>query len=1034
MKKIIHFILFAFASLLFADSLDVIFKDGLTWRNIGPFRGGRSLAAAGIPTNPQTYYFGSVGGGIWKTEDGGMIWENVSDGYFNTGSVGAVAVSESDPNVVYVGMGEACIRPVMTSHGDGVYKSTDAGETWIHIGLKDTRTISSVLVHPKDHNTVYVAVQGDQYQASKSRGIYRSVDGGQTWEKVLYVNEHAGASGLSMDRNNPRILYAAFWDHQRKPWQMRSGGDGSGIYKSSDSGNTWNKLTKGLPETMGKTDVSVSAANSKRVYVIVEAEKGGLFRSDDGGKSFKRVNSDRVLIARSWYYIHVFADPQDENVVYVLNAPFMKSTDGGKTFTNVSVPHGDNHGLWINPLDNRNMINANDGGANISFNGGISWSTQKNQPTAQFYRVITDNRFPYYVYAGQQDNSSVAVPSRTNGRGIDWSDWYRAAGCESAYLAFDPDNPVTVYGGCYQGLIEKFDIITRKSRSIMAYEYLGLGSVPKDQKYRFNWNAPIIASPHDPSIIYHAGNVVFKTFDGGNSWDVISPDLTRNEIEKHDLGGVPFTNEAAGGEVYNTIMYMVESTHEPGTIWTGSDDGLIHVTQDDGKSWENVTPRGLDEGIINAIEISPHDPGTVYFTFTRYKFGDLSPYIYRTTNYGKSWTQRTKGINGNAFVRVVREDPVQKNLLYAGTETGLYISFNGGKLWEQFQLNLPVVPITDLTIRNNDLVASTQGRAFWILDDLTPIHQYKDELNKKDFHLFKPRYAIRTQGGSGKSKVMGENPPNGAVLLYHLAEKPDKEIKIKLEILDNNETVIRTVTNKSGKPAKSFGESYKSATIPAKKGMNRFIWNYRINDLSTVPDVSFYGGYAGYRVGPGYYSVRLTVGDESMSQSFEVRQDPRVDIRDRDSKVHQNMLSDLYGQIDNLHQSIVKARNIREQIKTMNELLKSNEDLENLIQAGEKAIEAIDTWEGNVVQTKMETFQDVVNFLNRLNAHMLDLLSTIDSSDPPLTQGQRIRFSDLSEEWQSYKKKLDNILNEEVQEYNQLYKQEGLPAVIIPDK
>ena len=700
MKKIIHFILFAFASLLFADSLDVIFKDGLTWRNIGPFRGGRSLAAAGIPTNPQTYYFGSVGGGIWKTEDGGMIWENVSDGYFNTGSVGAVAVSESDPNVVYVGMGEACIRPVMTSHGDGVYKSTDAGETWIHIGLKDTRTISSVLVHPKDHNTVYVAVQGDQYQASESRGIYRSVDGGQTWEKVLYVNEHAGASGLSMDRNNPRILYAAFWDHQRKPWQMRSGGDGSGIYKSSDGGNTWNKLTKGLPETMGKTDVSVSAANSKRVYVIVEAEKGGLFRSDDGGKSFKRVNSDRVLIARSWYYIHVFADPQDENVVYVLNAPFMKSTDGGETFTNVSVPHGDNHGLWINPLDNRNMINANDGGANISFNGGISWSTQKNQPTAQFYRVITDNRFPYYVYAGQQDNSSVAVPSRTNGRGIDWSDWYRAAGCESAYLAFDPDNPVTVYGGCYQGLIEKFDIITRKSRSIMAYEYLGLGSVPKDQKYRFNWNAPIIASPHDPSIIYHAGNVVFKTFDGGNSWDVISPDLTRNEIEKHDLGGVPFTNEAAGGEVYNTIMYMVESTHEPGTIWTGSDDGLIHVTQDDGKSWENVTPRGLDEGIINAIEISPHDPGTVYFTFTRYKFGDLSPSIYRTTNYGKSWTQRTKGINGNAFVRVVREDPVQKNLLYAGTETGLYISFNGGKLWEQFQLNLPVVPITDLTIRN----------------------------------------------------------------------------------------------------------------------------------------------------------------------------------------------------------------------------------------------------------------------------------------------------------------------------------------------
>jgi photosystem II stability/assembly factor-like uncharacterized protein len=930
-------------------------------------------------------------------------------------------------------MGEACIRPVMTSHGDGVYKSMDAGDTWSHIGLENSRTISQVIIHPKNADLVYVAVQGDQYKDSKERGIFRSKDGGENWEKVLYENENSGASGLSMDQNNPRILYASFWDHQRKPWQMRSGGEGSGIYKSIDGGDTWNKLTKGLPEKMGKTDVSVSGANPKVVYVIAEAEKGGLFRSNDGGKNFKRVNSDRLLIARSWYYIHVFADPQDENVVYVLNAPFMKSTDGGKSFNKVSVPHGDNHGLWINPNNNKNMINANDGGANISFNGGKSWSTQKNQPTAQFYRVITDNRFPYYVYGGQQDNSSVAIPSATSGRGIDWSDWYRAAGCESAYLAFDPDNPVDVYGGCYQGLIQKLNVMTKKSRSIMAYEYLGLGSVAKDQKFRFNWNAPIIASPHDSEIIYHAGNVVFRTQDGGDSWDIISPDLTRNEIEKQDMGSIPFTNEAAGGEVYNTIMYLAESPHEPGLLWAGSDDGLVHITKDGGDNWKNVTPKGMDEGIVNAIDISPHNPGTAYVAFTRYKFGDITPYIYKTTNYGKSWTLKIKGIEKDAFVRVVREDPTKENLLYAGTETGLYISINGGKSWETFQLNLPIVPITDLTIRNNNLIASTQGRSFWILDDLTMIHQYKPNDMKKDFHLFTPRTTFRTSGGNEESKLVGQNPPTGVVLQYHIAHEIEKESIVKMEFLDDNENIIRTITNQKSKSAKTFGGSYNPVKIPAKKGMNRFVWNFRIDDIKLVPDVSFFGGYSGYRVGPGQYSVRLTMGEESTTQSFKIQQDPRIDIRNRDQNEHQSLMADLYSQINDLHSSIVKARSIRSQIQKMNERLKEKDAVQDLIQSGESAIEAIDNWEGNVVQTKMETFQDVVNFLNRLNAHMLNLLSTIDGSDPPLTQGQRQRYADLSEEWESYKKKLNQIMNNEISEFNRLYKKEDLPAVIIPE-
>ena len=1033
MRKMIHLILIINFSILSADSLDVFFKEALKWRNIGPFRGGRSLTAIGVPSQPLTYYFGSVGGGVWKTIDGGLEWSNISDGYFKTGSVGALAVSESDPNVIYAGMGEACIRPVMTSHGDGVYRSTDAGDTWSHIGLDESRTISQVIVHPKNSDLVYVAVQGDQYTNSKNRGIYRSFDGGENWEKVLYVNEHAGASGLSMDRTNPRILYASFWDHQRKPWQMRSGGEGSGIYKSIDGGNTWEKLTKGLPDKMGKTDVSVSGANSKRVYVIAEAEKGGLFRSDDGGKSFKRMNSDRVLIARSWYYIHVFADPQDENVVYVLNAPFMKSTDGGKSFNNMSVPHGDNHGLWINPFNNQNMINANDGGANISFNGGKSWSTQKNQPTAQFYRVITDNRFPYFVYGGQQDNSSVAIPSRTKGRGIDWSDWYRAAGCESAYLAFDPDNPLELYGGCYQGLIEKLNVMTLKSRSIMAYEYLGLGSIPRDQKFRFNWNAPIFTSPHDPNTIYHAGNVLFKTVDGGDSWEVISPDLTKNDDAKHDMGSEPFTNEAAGGEVYNTIMYAVESQHKDGTIWTGSDDGLIHITRDGGTNWKNVTPRGMDEGMVNAIEISPHNPGTAYVAFTKYKFGDLSPYIYKTTNYGSTWTQKSKGILDDAFVRVVREDPAQKDLLYAGTETGLYLSMNGGKLWTSFQLNLPTVPITDLTIRNNDLIASTQGRAFWILDDLTPLHQYNKTLKKKDFHLFSPRVAYRTSGGSSESKTMGQNPPSGAIIIYHIANEFDKDSTVTLEILNHSETVIRTITNKSGQSAKTFGAPYSGAKIPAKQGINRYIWNLRVDDLVMVPDISFYGSYAGYRVGPGDYKIRLTIGETSMEQPLTVQHDPRMDIRVRDTQAHQKLMSDIYIKINDLHTAIVKARSIRSQIKKMNNRIKEMGNMEELISTGKLAIKAIDNWEGQVVQTEMKTFQDVVNFINRLNAHMINLLETIDSADPPLTQGQRNRYGDLSEEWHKHKKKLDSIINNEVTEFNRLYKKEGLPAVIILD-
>lgn len=725
---------------------------GLKWRNIGPFRGGRSVTSSGVIGQPFTYYMGSTGGGVWKTSDAGISWKNISDGFFKTGTVGAITVAESDPNIVVVGMGEHAARGVMTSMGDGVYKSMDAGKTWKHLGLEKTRHISDVVIHPKNPDIIYVTAQGAQYGPSQERGVYRTQDGGQNWSKVLTVDQNTGASSLSMDMNNPRILYASMWQHRRYPWIMESGGAQSGLYKSTDGGDTWNQLNTGLPKAFGKSGISVSRANSERVFAVIEAEgeKGGVYRSDDAGKTWKLINKNRVNIARSWYYMEIFADPQNENLVYVLNAPVMKSIDGGKSFSNISVPHGDNHHLWINPTDNQNLINSNDGGANISFNGGKSWSSQENQPTAQFYRVITDNLVPYNVYGGQQDNSAIGIASRTNDGGIDWKDWYSVAGGESAFIAFDPNNPETIYGGTYQGNISKWTKTSREQKSIKEYPELGLSIAPKDAKYRYNWNAPIISSPHDRNTIYHGGNVVFKTINGGISWEEVSPDLTKNEKEKHGPGGGPYTNEAAGGENYNTITALVESTHEKGVLYAGTDDGLLHITQNDGQSWSNITPKGISDGIINSIDISAHDPATAYVVVMRYKSMDLASYIFKTTNYGKTWKKIVNGLDdANGFARVVRADKKKKGLLYAGTEVGLYVSFNDGTNWQRFKLNLPIVPINDLVIQDNDLVAATSGRGFWILDDLGTLQQ---SISTKDLHVFMPKDSYRIFGGTSNAQ------------------------------------------------------------------------------------------------------------------------------------------------------------------------------------------------------------------------------------------------------------------------------------------
>ena len=1009
--------------------------NGLKWRNIGPFRGGRSVASTGVVGQPMTYYMGTTGGGIWKTVDDGITWKNISDGQLNTGTVGSIAVSESNPNLVVVGMGEHAARGVMTSMGDGVYKSVNAGKTWKHIGLDETRHISDVIIHPTNPDIIFVAAQGAQYGPSEERGVYRSSNGGDSWERVLYVDSNTGASSLSMDMKNPLILYASMWQHRRYPWTMESGGPASALYKSVDGGTTWKKMEEGLPKEMGKSGISVSRANPERVFAVIEAEgkKGGVYRSDDAGKKWKQVNSNRINIARSWYYMEISADPQNENIVYVLNAPVTKSIDGGKTFTPLPTPHGDNHHLWINPNDNSKMINSNDGGANVSNNSGKSWSTQQNQPTSQFYRVITDNMVPYNVYGGQQDNSAIAIASRTNDSGIDWKDWYSVAGCESAYLAFDPDNPEIVYGGCYQGIIEKWVKASQEGKPIKEYPELGLGKVPKDFKFRYNWNAPIISSPHDRNTIYHAGNVVFKTTDGGNSWEVISPDLTHNEVEKQGPGGGPYTNEAAGGENYNTLMYLVESPHEKGVLYAGSDDGLVHITKDGGANWENITPAGLQEGIINSIEVSPHDPATTYMVLMRYKSMDLKPYIYKTNDYGQSWTKITNGITDkHTFVRAVREDKKQKGLLYAGTETGLYVSFDDGANWQKFQLNLPVVPINDLVIQDNDLVVATAGRSFWILDDLGAIQQSKDANNS--FKLFKPKDTYRLFGGSSEKPIpgLGQNPKQGVTFDYHLPKEADS-LELKLEVLSNGK-VIRTLTNTKPKDFKSWpGGPPKPIVLPSKKGYNRFTWDFRKDPIPSIDKVFVFGNYNGSRVAPGTYTLRLSLEDQVSETEVTLLPNPKINASPQDYAEQQAFLNQIEETIHSMHGAVNQMRSVKTQLKSHKKLLKDMDSAEDLLKLGDSLVKRIEVWEEKLIQPKQKTFQDVINFHNQLNADFMHLKGFADVAEPKITQGAKQRLQDLLSIWRKMENEKNTIVNTEMSNYSSMHDQLQIPALLLKD-
>lgn len=1000
--------------------------EALKWRNIGPFRGGRSNAVSGVIGNENLYYTGYTGGGVWKTVDAGLSWTNISDGFFKTGSVGDIAVSESDPNVIYVGMGEHAVRGVMTSAGDGVYRSLDGGKTWTHMGLNNTRHISDVVVHPDDPNTIWVAAQGSVHGPNPERGIYKSTDGGTTWEKTLYIDENTGASSLSLDMTNPRILYAATWEHRRYPWTVQSGGPGSAIYKSTDGGDNWEKIVSGLPEELGKIGVSVSRADPNRVYAIVETEKSksGLYRSDNGGKSWRMLSTDQMLSARSWYYMEVFADPVNADVVYVLNAPMMRSIDGGNTFSPVQVGHGDTHDLWINPDDNRNMILGDDGGGEITFNTGQSWSTLNNQPTAQFYRVNVDNQFPYKVYGGQQDNSSVVISSRNNSGGITEADWFSGPGCESAYIAFDPDNPVLLYGGCYQGIIEVLDVRTREGKDIQEYPSMNFAEEPKDLKYRFNWNAPIIASPHDPSVIYHAANVVFRTSDGGINWEVISPDLTRNDTTKQVAGGGPFTNEGAGGENYNTIYYLIESTLEQGVLYAGSDCGLVHVTRDNGATWQNITPPDLPESSVHAIEVSPHDAGTAYVCANRFKFNDLKSYTYKTSDYGQSWELINSGIDEDDYLRVIREDLKVPGLLYGGAERGFYISYDGGKRWDRLQLNLPVVPVTDLKLHDNDLVAATQGRAFWILDDLAAI---QGKPGGEEVVLYEPKPTVRMSGGSRNG---GQNPMPGVILDYYLPEKPDTTLY--LHILNAAGDTVRTYSSKKDEAFKSFpGGPPPPKVLPAKKGLNRFAWDFRTETMYILPNVYIFGDYRGHRVAPGAYKAVLSLGDTLIEKRITLLPDPRQQAKPGDWTAQQELLQYTADKITEIHMGVEQVQQLRDRVKAYNKMLEGQSSADELKEKGEALVKMMDEWESEIIETRQKNGQDVINWPSKLNAAYFYLRGSIDTYEPSVTQGVKNLLQDLDQRWATHQKTLERILTTEVDAYNTLFKEKGVPALIV---
>ncbi len=1007
------------------------YLEGMQFRSVGFTRGGRSTAATGVPGDPLTYYFGGTGGGVFKSTDAGHSWVNVSDGYFGVGSVGAIAVAESDVNVVYVGTGSASPRGNI-SVGDGMYKSTDAGKTWAHIGLRQAGQIGALAVHPEDPDLVFAAALGHIFGPNDDRGIYRTQDGGETWEQVHHISDRTGFVDVQMDPNNPRILYAGAWSAERKPWTMISGSEDDGVYRSRDGGDTWEKVENGLPTGLvGKTKVAISPANSDRIWVLTEAEgeRGGVYRSDDGGDSFTRINGDANLRQRPWYYIHIFADPHDENTVYGLNVGFHKSIDGGRTFPErIRVPHGDNHDLWINPDNPMNMINANDGGANVSFDGGKSWTDQMGQETSEMYRVYVDDQWPYRIYGSQQDNSTISVPSRGGFSVV--PDWYQVGGCESGHIAVDPRDHNVIYAGCYGGSITRVDRNTGEVRQILHYPQLQLGQAARDLDYRFQWNAPIRLSPHDPDILYHASQVVHMSRDEGQSWRIISPDLTSNDPEQQDYAGGPITRDNTGVEVYNTIFAFEESPHVERQLWAGSDDGRVHISPDRGETWTNVTPEDMPEGgTVNVIEISSHDPARVFIAVYRYRENDFRPYVFRTTNSGESWDLLTDGTNGippTHPVRAIREDPDRMGLLYAGTEFGLYVSFDDGAHWQRFQQNLPVSPITDMQVHRQDLVVATQGRSFWVLDDLTPLHQITDEVMAADSWLYEPRMAYRGDFFSG------------ANVRYHLKETP--ESAITLEILDSEGNSVRKVTGQPGaaaptgpvSPFAAFFGGGPRARLPAEAGLNSFRWNLREEGVQRPAGVVHWGGTPGLSVVPGTFEVRLTVGETTHSQMIEVGVRPNLTITTDDLQKQYDLGKQVAAEVTKLFDALNRVRDVKTQatdiVARLKKAERADEELDTLSKALDERLTEI---EETITQVQSKSSQDPINFPPQIDNQLVTLYGYIVQGNDQPTAGAYERFDDLKPELDAIHESIESALAEHMAPFNERVASLGVPAVVV---
>jgi photosystem II stability/assembly factor-like uncharacterized protein len=1019
-----------------SPAIDTIQYRALRWRLIGPFRGGRSTAVAGHADQSLTYYLGTTGGGVFKTTDGGITWNPITDSTRMAGSIGAIAVAPSDPNVVYVGTGESPPRGNV-SPGNGVYRSTDGGRTWRSAGLGDAGQVGAIMVHPDDPDHVYVAALGHIFGPNDQRGVFRSTDGGATWQRVLFRDARTGAVDLVMDPANPRVLYATLWQARRYPWAFESGGPGSGLFKSTDGGDTWSEITRndGLPDSgvVGKIGVAVSPARPDRVWAIVEHEAGGVFRSDDGGRTWQRLNDERRLRQRAWYYTHIHADPKDPETVYVLNTGFYRSVDGGRTYTGIAVPHGDNHALWIAPNDPQRMINGNDGGANVSVNGGASWTRQDNQPTAQMYHAHVTNHFPYYVCGGQQDNSTICVPSRTTGGSIPTSSYYAVGGCESGFVATRPDRPDVSFAGCYGGQLDRHDRRTGQERSVAVWPDNPMGWGAAELSHRFQWTYPIVISPHDPNVLYVTSQFVHRSTNEGQSWETISPDLTRNDKTRQGPSGGPITRDNTSVEYYGTVFTLALSPRDADVLWAGSDDGRVHVTRDAGGSWTDVTPRDLPEwALISTIDASPHDAGTAYLAATRYKLDDFAPYIYKTSDYGRTWRRLVAGIPAGHFIRVVRQDAERPNLLYAGGEFGVYLSFDDGARWQSLQLNLPLTPIHDLVVEETDLVAATHGRSFWILDDVTPLRQLSTQIAQKPRHLFAPRTTLRMGGGGGGGggggdDAEGRNPPAGVMVHYYFREAPTEEVK--LEVLDGGGAVIRTFSSKA---------SERAERLEAGAGLNRFAWNLRYPDASRFDGMILWaGGTQGPRAVPGRYQVRLTAGSWSETVGVDLVNDPRVQVSPADLQAQFDFLMRIRNRLTEANDAVTRIRNLRRDIDGV--LTRMNAAghrgrgaAADSVRALARAItDELTAAEEAIYQTKNRSNQDPLNYPIRLNNKIAALAGVAGGADARPTDQSLAVFEELSAALQRELDRVAAVVRDRIPAFNGAVARLELPAVVV---